>query len=184
MGCGAASSSRFKAMFRVKADDVGRQRCMRVILDCGGRRAFASPRQVIRADRAEEVPAALAAVEAALAQGRHVAGWLGYELGYVLEPRLVRLMPERRPLLRLGVFDGPQRSAASRRAAPMPGRWPLNGTRPPMAARFRPVKDRSPPATSIRPISASAPASPSPAIRGPCTSDCGRPRRGALRLCR
>jgi para-aminobenzoate synthetase/4-amino-4-deoxychorismate lyase len=81
---------------------------MRVILDFpGGRRAFQAPVAVIAADTAAEVPGALAAVTAALAQGRHVAGWLGYELGYALEPRLLPLLPPNVPLLRLGVFDAP-----------------------------------------------------------------------------
>ncbi|MBW8708244.1 MAG: aminodeoxychorismate synthase component I, partial [Alphaproteobacteria bacterium] len=48
---------------------------MLVILDDGPRRVFGAPIGIIAADRAEQVPAALAAVKAALAQGRHVAGW-------------------------------------------------------------------------------------------------------------
>jgi para-aminobenzoate synthetase/4-amino-4-deoxychorismate lyase len=81
---------------------------MRVILDFpGGRQAFQAPRALIAADRASEVPAALAALSRALAAGRCVAGWLGYELGYALEPRLEPLCPADGPLLRLGVFDAP-----------------------------------------------------------------------------
>jgi para-aminobenzoate synthetase/4-amino-4-deoxychorismate lyase len=85
---------------------------MRVVLDFpGGRQAFAGPRAIIRADWASDVPAALAAVVEALAAGRHVAGWLGYELGYALEQRLLPLLPEEVPLLRLGVFDAPAAEA-------------------------------------------------------------------------
>ena len=85
---------------------------MRVLLDFPGRRrAFQAPRQLISADAAAEVPRALAAIAEALAQGRYVAGWLGYELGYALEPRLAPLMPEGAPLLRLGVFDAPSSEA-------------------------------------------------------------------------
>ena len=81
---------------------------MRVILDFpGGRRAFLRPLAVIAANRAEEIPGALAAVSEALASGRHVAGWLGYELGYALEPRLAPLLPDGTPLLQLGVFEAP-----------------------------------------------------------------------------
>ena len=86
---------------------------MLVILDdaiAARRRVFSGALAVIAADTPREVPSALAAVADALAQGRHVAGWLGYELGYALERRL----GEGRfggqtpgPLLRLGVFDGP-----------------------------------------------------------------------------
>jgi para-aminobenzoate synthetase/4-amino-4-deoxychorismate lyase len=79
---------------------------MLVILDDGPRRVFHSPLAVLAADRPSQVPGALAAVEQALAQGRFVAGWLGYELGYALEPRLERAGEG--PLLRLGVFEAPQ----------------------------------------------------------------------------
>ena len=86
---------------------------MQVILDFpGGRWAFQAPVAVIAADTAAEVPGALAAVTAALAEGRHVAGWLGYELGYALEPRLLPLLPDGVPLLRLGVFDMPGEAPA------------------------------------------------------------------------
>ncbi len=78
---------------------------MLVILDDGPRRVFSAPLGIIRADGPSEVPAALAAIGAALAQGRHVAGWLSYELGYALEPRLEPPVPA--PLLRLGVFQAP-----------------------------------------------------------------------------
>lgn len=111
---------------------------MLVLLDGGVRQAFASPRQVIRADRAGEVPAALAAAEAALAQGRFVAGWLGYELGYALEPRLAGLTPV--PLLRLGIFDGPTEAlpAAGRAyAGPLTPEWNAAD----YGARFGAVKD-------------------------------------------
>jgi len=81
---------------------------MRVILDFpGGRQAFQAPRAIITADHAAQVPAALAALSQALAEGRCVAGWLGYELGYALEARLGPLRPAGVPLLRLGVFDAP-----------------------------------------------------------------------------
>jgi len=81
---------------------------MLVIWDgAGGRQVFQRPLAVIRADGPAEVPAALQAMEAALGQGRHVAGWLGYELGYALEPRLTGLVPAG-PLLRLGVFQAPE----------------------------------------------------------------------------
>jgi para-aminobenzoate synthetase / 4-amino-4-deoxychorismate lyase len=113
---------------------------MLVLLDGGVRQAFASPRQLIRADRADQVPAALAAAETALAQGKYVAGWLGYELGYVLESRLAGLTPETAPLLRLGVFDGPREApavAGRAYAGPLAPEWDAAA----YAARFRTVKD-------------------------------------------
>jgi para-aminobenzoate synthetase/4-amino-4-deoxychorismate lyase len=71
---------------------------------------FGKPLAVIQADVAQDVPAALKLIEAALGQGRHVAGWFGYELGAVLEPHLAGLeWPDRKgPLLWFGVFDAPQ----------------------------------------------------------------------------
>ncbi len=114
---------------------------MLVLLDdASGRRAFAAPRQVIRADRPAEVPAALAALEGALAAGRHVAGWLGYELGAVLEPKLAGLAPENAPLLRLGVFDGPGQAPATvgrAYAGPLTAEWDEAA----YALRFAAVKD-------------------------------------------
>jgi para-aminobenzoate synthetase/4-amino-4-deoxychorismate lyase len=79
---------------------------MLVILDGGKRLAFQRPVSLIAADNAADVPAAMAAIEAAVNQGRFVAGWLGYELGYALEPKLAHHIGQG-PLLRLGVFDKP-----------------------------------------------------------------------------
>jgi para-aminobenzoate synthetase/4-amino-4-deoxychorismate lyase len=78
-----------------------------VLDDAQGGLAFKEPLRLIRADRIEEVPAALAAMEAARAGGRWLAGWFAYELGYALEKRLERLMPAGGPLLSFGVFDAP-----------------------------------------------------------------------------
>jgi para-aminobenzoate synthetase/4-amino-4-deoxychorismate lyase len=101
---------------------------MLVILDDGPRRVFSAPSRVILADRAGQVPDALASVEEALRQGRHVAGWLGYELGYVLEPGLAGQGVEG-PLVRLGVFDRPQSTAPTARArayaGPLSPEWDL-----------------------------------------------------------
>ncbi|MEJ0025087.1 MAG: aminodeoxychorismate synthase component I [Rhizomicrobium sp.] len=71
---------------------------------------FGAPDAVVQARRPDEVPAALARIEAALAAGRHVAGWFGYELGYVLEPHLapLRWPDDRAPLLWFGIFDAPE----------------------------------------------------------------------------
>ena len=86
---------------------------MLVILDGkDGRLVFQKPQAVIHADTAAEVPAALAAMEAARRAGQWLAGAFAYELGYALEPRLTALMPPRvngapRPLIRFGVYDAP-----------------------------------------------------------------------------
>jgi para-aminobenzoate synthetase/4-amino-4-deoxychorismate lyase len=136
---------------------------MQVILDeLGGRRVFCQPCARITAETAAEVPAALAALEAALAAGRHVAGWLGYELGHALEARFLRspsafagprasygISPAsasragqgRLPLLHLGVFDAPATEAPppTGRAwvGPLTPEWDADA----YAARFARVKD-------------------------------------------
>jgi anthranilate/para-aminobenzoate synthase component I len=100
---------------------------MRVIWDgAGGRRVFQRPLSVIEADSPAEVSAALQAIDAALGQGNHIAGWLGYELGYALEPRLASRTPAG-PLLRLGVFQAPEsrmpRAAGRAYAGPLTLEW-------------------------------------------------------------
>ncbi|WP_010441816.1 aminodeoxychorismate synthase component I [Ruegeria conchae] len=72
---------------------------------------FDSPIRIIRADNAEEVPQALAALDQVRADGAWLAGYASYELGYVLEPRLTDRLPagRRLPLLCFGVFDEPDR---------------------------------------------------------------------------
>lgn len=80
----------------------------------GGQPAlFHRPREVIVASRAVELAPALARAEAARRAGGWLAGYVAYETGYALEPKLAPLMPRRRPspLLALGVFDGPTAAA-------------------------------------------------------------------------
>src|SRR5438477_369435 len=112
---------------------------MMVILDDGPRRVFSAPLAVIRADSGDQVPGALEAVEKALARGHHVAGWLGYELGYALEPRLAG-RTKSGPLLSLGVFGPPDNEApAAGRAYAGPLRPEWDQAR--YAAHFGRVKD-------------------------------------------
>ena len=79
-----------------------------------GAALFDQPRAVISAETEDQVPDALAALDAARAQGNWVAGYATYELGYALEPRLAPLMPEGRrlPLVHFGVYDGPVEAPA------------------------------------------------------------------------
>jgi para-aminobenzoate synthetase component 1 len=91
----------------------------------GGRPAlFDAPREVIAAHAPGEVVHALARAEAARAAGGWVAGYVAYEAGYALEPKLRRLMPRRRPgpLLALGVFDRPRPAEAALARAAEEGR--------------------------------------------------------------
>lgn len=81
-------------------------------VDHGPERAparFAQPVATVVAWRLDDAPGALAALDAALADGLWIAGFASYELGYVLEPRLTPLLPpERRlPLLSFGLYRGP-----------------------------------------------------------------------------
>jgi para-aminobenzoate synthetase component 1 len=76
----------------------------------GGRpAAFQGPRDVIVAMGPEDLAGAFARADAARTEGCWIAGYVAYEAGLALEPRLTPLMPEGLdvPLLVLGVFDGP-----------------------------------------------------------------------------
>ena len=70
---------------------------------------FSEPMDIIAAWTPEEVPEALKRIEAGVAGGLHAAGFFAYELGYVLEPRLAALMPDKRtvPLLWIGLYKAP-----------------------------------------------------------------------------
>jgi para-aminobenzoate synthetase/4-amino-4-deoxychorismate lyase len=105
---------------------------------------FSRPFEWIVCDAPGDVDAALARAEAAQAAGRFVAGWLAYELGYVLEPKLAPLLPAVRdgPLLALGVWPAPSRlggseidawlssaAAGTCRLAPLQPVWPATSYR-------------------------------------------------------
>lgn len=83
----------------------------RATREADGAWLFSNPQNVIQCDRTEDAPKALSAIDDAIAAGAYVAGFLSYELGYALEPKLSPLMPDDRttPLLWMGVFDAPQR---------------------------------------------------------------------------
>jgi para-aminobenzoate synthetase component 1 len=81
----------------------------------GGRPAvFGRPEAVVTAEGAGDLPGAFAALDAARARGAWVAGYVAYETGYALEPRLAPLMPQGRdgPLLAMGIFAGPGEAEA------------------------------------------------------------------------
>ncbi|MDE0985656.1 MAG: aminodeoxychorismate synthase component I [Yoonia sp.] len=86
---------------------------MDIIFDNGpldGGSAFARPHDVLVAHQMDEVPAVLAAMEAARSAGHWLAGMASYELGYMFSNKLRDLMPDGRrlPLLQFGVFDAPK----------------------------------------------------------------------------
>ena len=71
---------------------------------------FERPAQIVRADRPEDVDAALGALQVGLKRGLHAAGFFSYELGYLLEPKLADLLPSNRatPLLWFGLYAEPR----------------------------------------------------------------------------
>ena len=77
---------------------------------------YEAPREIFVAMRAGEVEGVLDAAEKARAEGGELAGYIAYEAGLALEPRLAPLADERSgaagPLVWLGLFDTPTRIAA------------------------------------------------------------------------
>lgn len=81
--------------------------------DAGGR-IYRDPIGLIQAHEVGEIAPALSALDASLAAGHHAAGYIGYEVGYDLEPRLGNLSNKQRdtvplggvlPLLRFWLFE-------------------------------------------------------------------------------
>ena len=89
----------------------------------GNARLYRNPLEIIEARRPEEVRPAVARLRGA---GLHAAGFLGYEAGHALEPKLAPLArpaDEDAPsLLWFGLFDGFEAVDASRLADPA-GAW-------------------------------------------------------------
>ncbi|MEB3416115.1 aminodeoxychorismate synthase component I [Alteriqipengyuania sp. WL0013] len=77
---------------------------------------YRAPSRIFVARRAADVDGVLAEAEAARQAGAHLAGYIAYEAGLALEPRLApladRLTGAAGPLVWLGAFDGPESIAA------------------------------------------------------------------------
>ena len=71
-------------------------------------RLYCDPTEIVSCDAPGGVEEALARVDAAVERGFHAAGFMTYELGYALEPRLARRMPDASPLLWFGLFPPPR----------------------------------------------------------------------------
>lgn len=100
-----------------------------------GARLYKDPVELVVAHAPDQVQPALDRLAAAQRGGLHAAGWLSYEAGYALEPRLTPLarpLPGGEPLLWFGLFDGheaipparvaellPPPGPAARKAAPL-----------------------------------------------------------------
>jgi len=72
---------------------------------------FTKPKKWITCTDGAALEGAFREIDAAVAEGFHAAGWIAYEAGYWLEPKLAplrRLHPEGASLLRFGIFDAPQ----------------------------------------------------------------------------
>jgi para-aminobenzoate synthetase/4-amino-4-deoxychorismate lyase len=80
---------------------------------------FTRPRDVLVAHDAEGTRAALARLAEAGREGLWAAGYLAYELGFLFEERLLRLLPVRgeTPLLWFGLYDAPRRPSGAEIAA-------------------------------------------------------------------
>ncbi|ADH84955.1 aminodeoxychorismate synthase component I [Desulfurivibrio alkaliphilus] len=69
---------------------------------------FARPLKMLTLRPGTSAADFLAALEAELQQGHYLAGWFAYEFGYLLEPRLQRLLTAQpAPLAVLGVYAAP-----------------------------------------------------------------------------
>jgi para-aminobenzoate synthetase component 1 len=75
---------------------------------------FDNARELVICRHISDVAPALRWLEVARAEGAWIAGFVSYEAGYALEPRLRRLMPAKCdiPLLAFGIYDGPQAQPA------------------------------------------------------------------------
>ncbi|MDA5556436.1 aminodeoxychorismate synthase component I [Shimia sp. MMG029] len=75
---------------------------------------FDAAEHVISVTEPGEVAAAFQVLGEAQAAGFWLAGYVSYELGYVLEPRLRRMLPKARrlPLMQFGVFRAPRAANA------------------------------------------------------------------------
>ncbi|WP_241127524.1 aminodeoxychorismate synthase component I [Novosphingobium terrae] len=87
---------------------------------------FHRPHEIVEAHALEEVHPALERIRDGVKRGYHAAGYLAYEAGFALEPRLTGLHRgvSAQPMLWFGLFD-----------APSAVRWPSPGHPPGAAAR-------------------------------------------------
>ena len=69
-------------------------------------RIYRDPVEIVVAHAEQDVLPALARIEALLAEGLHLAGYLAYEAGQALEPRLAGLRNTAGPLVWFGAFTG------------------------------------------------------------------------------
>ncbi len=68
-------------------------------------RLYENPLDIVIASHADDLPAALARLSAAQAEGLHAAGFIAFEAGYALEARLAGVVTTGTPLLWFGLFE-------------------------------------------------------------------------------
>lgn len=68
---------------------------------------FQDPKRIISANRLDEIPDTFARIEAALAEGLHVAGYLSYECGYHFEKFAAARTLAAQPLAWFGAYSAP-----------------------------------------------------------------------------
>ncbi len=90
----------------------------------GSEMLFERPSEIVAPFEPGAFESAWDKLQAAHEAGKWLAGYVSYEAGYLLEPKLVPLLPEgrRAPLLCIGIFDAPQE-----RDVPAPAHAPSNG---------------------------------------------------------
>ena len=92
-------------------------------------RLYRTPSQIFCARTAPELPPVLEALRTAQKAGQHVAGFLAYEAGFVLEAKLIEKLDSKEqpaPLAWFGIFDGFEEVAADAVPALLPdpvGAW-------------------------------------------------------------
>lgn len=91
---------------------------------------FDRPGRIIVAHGPDEFYPALEAAQQAHEQGKWLAGYLSYEAGYLLEPKLRPILPKERrtPLMLFGVFDAPAETVPDRQRQPQTN-GPIFGVR-------------------------------------------------------
>lgn len=67
---------------------------------------FSDPTEILVARLPEEVPDAIARIDSILASGKHLAGYLSYDAGLVLDKPIQSRHASTLPLIWLGVYDG------------------------------------------------------------------------------
>ncbi|MDR7102130.1 aminodeoxychorismate synthase component I [Croceicoccus sp. BE223] len=108
-------------------------------------RLYRGPVGLFRAARGEEVERTLAEAGAAAERGLHVAGYIAYEAGLALEPRLAalpRAAGNGRPLVWLAAFEGHETMAAEDVADWLAGQASL-AAGPPLLSPLRPAIERA-----------------------------------------